>query len=363
MRFSYLFIALFCWLSSVRVSGTDLISDTSTLDKLRVGINQVYNAEFDAAEYTVAYLQESYPSHPVTPFFEGMIYYWKYYPLIPDGPGANEFETVMKETWEKAQVLKERGNVIEGVFFELISRSFIVMYYADNGRSSKAISHLGKIYRDIVASFELKEKFIEYYFITGLYNYYREAYPEHYPVYKPVTMFFRKGDKKRGLEMLRYAANETYFMHVEAALFLSLIYINFEHDVDSAVSYAARLHQNFPDNGYFLSKYTEMLLIDHQFERALDPILSLMSLDDYNKIKGTIYMGIYEEKMMNNTEKSRMLYEEGIRLAEAFDERAKYIRAYAYLGLSRYYFEKGDNKRARAYRKKAKVGNSSAYFF
>ncbi len=203
------------------------------------------------------------------------------------------------------------------------------MYYADNGHSSKAISHLGKIYRDIMASFDLQEEFNEFFFITGLYNYYREAYPEAHPIYKPAAMFFRKGDKTRGLEMLRFAAEETNFMRVESALFLSLIYINFENKVDSAVRYASQLHQDFPGNGYFLAKYAETLLIDHQYEEALDLILQLMSSDSYNKMKGTIFMGIYEEKKNNNLERSRILYEEGLRLAEAFDERANYVKAYA----------------------------------
>ena len=152
MRFSKLFILSYCWITLHPVLGADLIHDTSSLDQIRIGVNQVYNCEFDAAEYTLAYLRESYPDHPVTPFFEGLIYYWKYYPLMPGGPGAGEFEKVMEETWERSRLLKEDGNQIEGVFFELMSRSFIVMYYADNGRSSRAISHLGKIYRDIISS-------------------------------------------------------------------------------------------------------------------------------------------------------------------------------------------------------------------
>ncbi len=363
MQFSKLLLLLLCWISLQPVFGADLINDTSTLNRVRIGINQIYNCDFDAAENTLVYLRKSYPSHPVTSFFEGLIYYWKYYPLIPGNPGAVEFEEVMEKTWQRSRLLKEDGNETEGVFFELMSRAFIVMYYADNGRSSRAISHLGKIYRDIMASFDLQNQFNEFFFITGLYNYYREAYLEAHPAYKPAAIFFRKGDKTRGIEMLKFAAEETDFLHVEAALFLSLIYINYENKIDSAVLYASELHQNYPGNGYFLSKYAEMLLVDKQYEAALDPILHLMSIDDYNKMKGTIFMGMYEEKKMNNAEKSRIYYEEGLRLAEAFDERANYTKAYAFIGLSRYFLDKGDDKQARAYKKKAKNAADYAYIF
>jgi hypothetical protein len=363
MRFSRLFIGLFFGMTCHHVPAADLIRDTSTMDQLRIGINHVYNCEFTAAEYTLNYLRGSYPAHPVTPFFEGLIFYWKYYPLIPGEPGAAEFEDVMEKTWQRSHSLKEEGNETEGVFFDLMSRAFIVMYYADNGKSSKAISHLGRIYRDIMASFDLQDKFSEYFFITGLYNYYREAYPEAHPVYKPAAIFFRKGDKSKGIQMLRFAAENTDFMRVEAALFLSLIYINYENKVDSAVWYASWLHRNFPDNGYFLSKYAEMLLADQQYDTALNPILSLMSMDDYNKMKGIIFMGIYEEKKMNDPEKSRSYYEAGLRLAEAYEERANYIKAYAFIGLSRYFEGKGDMKQAREYRKKAKNASSYDYYY
>jgi hypothetical protein len=105
-----------------------------------------------------------------------------------------------------------------------------------------------------------------------------------------------------------------------------------------------------------------MLLIDEQYELALDPILDLMSMDEYNKMKGTIFMGVYEEKKSNDPEKSRYYYEEGLRLAEVYDERADYVKAYAYIGLSRYFEGKGDARRARAFRKRVKNSSSSAYF-
>ncbi len=359
MKFPKIIIPFICWISLQPVLGVNLIDDSSTLDQVRIGLNQIYNCDFDSAENTLDYLHESYPSHPVTSFFEGLIYYWKFFPLIPGNPGALEFEEIMEETWQRSRLLKDKGNEIEGVFFELMSRAFIVMYYADNGHSSKAISHLGKIYRDIMSGFDLQEQFNEFLFITGLYNYYREAYPEAHPAYKPAAMFFRKGDKTKGLEMLRSAAEETDFMRAEAALFLSLIYINYESNIDSAVLYASKLYQNYPGNGYFLSKYTEMLLVDKQYEEALELILRLMTVDGYHKMKGTIFMGLYEEKKMNNAEKSRIYYEEGLRLAEVYDERANHVMAYAYIGLSRYFHNKGDEKQARTYRKKAK--NASGY--
>jgi hypothetical protein len=106
-----------------------------------------------------------------------------------------------------------------------------------------------------------------------------------------------------------------------------------------------------------------MLLVDQQYEEAQDLIVHMMNLDGYNKMKGTVFMGLYEEKKQNHGERSRIYYEEGLRQAEAFDDRANYIKAYAYAGLSRYFHEKGEDKQARAYKKKARKASSFEYFY
>ena len=340
--------------------GSNLISDTLALGQIRIGLDHIYNYEFDSAGQTLTMLEKNFPAHPITSLFDGLILYWKYYPLIPGGEGSVQFEDAMKTTWERAISLKTHpGSDIEGVFFDLMSRSFIVMYYSDNGISTKAIGHLGTIYRGVMDGFEMLDEFREFYFITGLYSYYREAYIEAHPVYKPISIFFKKGDKEKGLEMLEYASRECDFMHVEARLFLTLIEVNFESRPDHAVSYSEKLHAGYPGNGYFLAEYAEMLLINKQYENALAHIHSLLTMDKYNRMKGNIYLGMYNEKYLNDLEKARVLYEEGLELAAEYGEMANYSKAYAYMGLSRYYSMKGNTKLAREYRRKA--GNSTNY--
>ena len=363
MPYFHIIAAITLASASLITRANDLLSDTATLAEIRNGINRIYNYEFDTAAHTLYTLESRYPDHPVTSFYEGLIYYWKYYPLMPEQIGSEEFELAMEESWKRADSLKQQQDLIEGVFFELMARSFMVMYHSDNGKPSRVISHLGPIYRDILKGFEMQDDFREFLFITGLYNYYREAFPETYPVYKPALMFFRKGDKEEGLKMLRNAVFETDFLKVEAALFLSLIHINFENNPDSALWYASLLHEEYPGNAYFHSKYTEMLLINSKYKEASLQIDQLMQLDNYNRMKGTIYRGIFEEKKEGDQEAARRHYELGLQLAEPYGERANYSRAYAYIGLSRYYSEKENRRKSREYYKKAKKSTGYSYVF
>jgi tetratricopeptide (TPR) repeat protein len=358
LRKNILFIV--CAFIQLNCQGNTLINDSLSLGIIKSGLDQIYNYEFDAAYQTLDMLKKKYPEHPVTPIFEGFIHYWKNYPLMPGGEGSEEFELAMKKTWEMADKMKDNpGSNIEGVFFNLMARSFMVMYFSDNGIPAKAITHLRSIYRDVIDGFELQDDFIEFIFITGLYDYYREAFIDAHPVYKPVSIFFRKGNKERGLEYLRRAARECDFMHVEAAQFLTLIHVNFESNPDSAVKYASRLFESYPQNGYFQSKCAEMKIVNQQFDEGLVLVQSLMEIDDYNRMKGSIYMGMYQEKHLNDLENARRYYEKGLKLAEPFGKRADYSKAYAYMGLSRYYSLKSDSKLAREFRKKA--GDATSY--
>ena len=349
-----------------------LLLDTAMLRQIKGGVDDIYNYEFRDAEKVLAQLRVSYPEHPVTPFFEGLIYYWKYDPLIPEHTGSAEFEHAMEESWKLAGRMKEAERDprpdqtdsmlrIEGTFFELMARLLLVMYYADNGKASRAIGHLSTIYRDILQGFEMQQDYKEFYFVTGLYDYYRDAYPKYHPVYKPAAIFFRKGDREKGLKMLSYAARETDFMQAEASLFLAIIYINYENRPDSALWYVSRIHRKYPGNSSFLAFYAEMLLANRQYDKALEPIRELIRLDGYYRMEGIVYRGMYEERSSGNAEAAYRDFELGLKLAEPYGEIAELNRAYAYMGLSRYYSAKGDPGRAREYYKKARNCTSYRY--
>ena len=64
--------------------------------------------------------------------------------------------------------------------------------------------------------FDLMHKNPEFYYTTGLYNYYREQYPESHPGYKTVVWVLAGGDKEKGLQLLHKASKEALFTKTEA---------------------------------------------------------------------------------------------------------------------------------------------------
>ncbi|MGC9344098.1 MAG: hypothetical protein ACP5E3_15450, partial [Bacteroidales bacterium] len=168
---------------------------------------------------------------PAINFLKSFILYWEYYPLVPGHPKEKEFIQLMEDCIRTSEdwVTRE-SQEMEAIFFDLFSRAFYIMFWADNGKPGKVFPHLNTLYKHTMQGFDLKESFNEFYFTTGLYNFYIEAYPEKHPSYKPVVLFFKGGNKPEGLKQLEYCAENAVFLRVEARFFLALLYLNYKKD-------------------------------------------------------------------------------------------------------------------------------------
>ena len=96
-------------------------------------------------------------------------------------------------------------------------------------------------------------------FGDALYNYFSVWVPENYPALKPVLWFFRKGDKKLGLQQLKEVSYNAFYTRIEAMVWLMRIWNSYENDQIHAFQIAEYLYQTFPNNSYFHRYYARML--------------------------------------------------------------------------------------------------------
>lgn len=350
--------------NSIKVRGIEpILNDSALLVTIEQYLSELYNFNFDSAYELVKILEKERPEHPVTSFYSGIHIYWRNYPLTQSKSESTEFINLMEETSERViPLLKENENEIEGVFFDIISKAFLMMYYSDNGLSGKVIKIAPTVYKHVMQSFELNDIFREFYFITGLYNYYIEAYPEKNPVYKPISLMFRSGNKDLGLRQLHYAKDSTIFMCTESAVFLSLIYYDFEEDIRKAIVTMGELYKSYPNNPFFLSQYIEYLLYDKQYAEVirLNKEMVRKHRDNaYIVMKGIIFKAIIEEKYHKNYDTAYENYKSGKKIAKTFGAQGEDFLSYAYYGLSRLESIKGNVKKSKEY---SKMGHSLARY-
>ncbi len=347
-----LLLALF---AGTQRMNAQMLSDTSSAKKIIKGIDFVYNLEFKEAEDIFNNLKKTYPGHPINYLLDGMLTYWRNYPLLPDSPARSLFENDLRTCMELCKDRTDSGLKAETLLTNLCARGFLLLFYTDNELNIEVFPLATSSYSFIRQAFDYTSSFPDFYFFTGVYDYYTEVYPQEYPIYKPLMLLFKKGDRIRGLHELNKAAANSIFLKAESLSFLSEIYLVYEKDLSKASSYSMSLHDRYPANTEYLSTYLKYLLLEKRYDEA-ESILKKYKTKYSNtffKAQMLVLNGIISEKKYHNLKDSRNYYINGIKELSPFGYFGKEYTSYAYFGLSRISDNEGDHHYRKVYRKMA----------
>jgi len=344
-----LLAALFVLSFSETNSQGNILDNQDIQETIENCLYNTYGFNFEDAHKLQKELETKLPGHPASPFLNALIIYWEYFPLLPDDPETSNFISLMDHSIELSEILQEKDpGSLEGIFFDLHARAFKAMFWADNGKPGKVLKDLDDMYRQTLEGIRLKGEFDEFYFCSGLYHYYIEAYVEEHPVYKPIISLFREGNREMGLEELEYAADHTTYIRYESMLFLSLLYLNYEHDYEKALDYAAALYNNFPDNIYYTGQYLIILLYSSNFTVA--SVLGDQIRFDESEFHRLIYFmnkGFLYENQLKDYNTAKSFYMRTITKASMFGEIANIYASIAHAGLARIALLENDPSEAR----------------
>lgn len=316
-------------------------------DLVKKGSDHIYNAAPDSAEYYIAKAEVFIPDHPVIPLMRAMTMLWSHIPII-----SEEVFSKMEIQLDSAILLaKEKDPDLdepEMIFFTMASYGILAEYYADQDYTMKAVGEANRAYGLMKKGFEIVDEHPEFLLTTGLYNYFREKYPERHPIYKPLLWFFRSGDMELGLKQLKAACTESFLTRVEAHVYLSYIYLRYEFDPKIAQKYLSELCSLYPNNYYAKAKYLESLANPTDFKNVpIDVIYSLITHESpYYKLAGYVFLGYFEEKIVKNHEKAEYAYRLGLEYGQEIPNHGEYFKSFGYLGLGRVLIQKNEKQEA-----------------
>jgi hypothetical protein len=340
---------------SNNVTKAQILKDTAAFNLIEKCADYIYGFHFRYAEETCKMIGSLYPEHPVIPLLKGMIKYWENYPLIPSSPVRASYENDLQSCIRLCEKNHSGDDEAEYLLMNLCARGMLLMFYSDNDFSSEVFPLASGSYSYIRRSFDHASVYPDFNFFTGLYDYYREAYPEAHPIYKPLALLFPKGDLARGLKELRMAGQNSIVLKAESYSFLSWICINFENDFQQATKYSKTLHELYPANIQYLSNYIKNLLLLKQYDEV--EILMRSSVTEnknpFFQAQLTIFNGILQEKKYNNGDLAFKLYEKGVADISPYSSFGNEYSAYAYFGLSRISDKRGDKTSRKIYKKMA----------
>lgn len=303
---------------------------------VKKGTDHIYNASADSATYYIREAEKYAPDHPVIPLMRAMTILWANIPLISEDLFA-QMEVFLDSAVLLAKQRDANLEEPEMIFFAMASYGLLAEYYADQDHTVKAVGEANRAYGLMKKGFDMVDERPEFLLTTGLYNYFREKYPEEHPIYKPLLWFFRSGDKELGLEQLRQACTASFLTQVEAHVYLSYIYLRYEFKPEIAQKYLATLCQKYPNNFYAQAKYLESMANKDDFENApLDLIHSLIRhKSSYYKLAGYVFLGYWEEMVSGDMQKAEDAYRAGLSYGETLPNHGEFFKSFGYLGLGR----------------------------
>ncbi|GAB4019184.1 hypothetical protein GCM10028773_21240 [Spirosoma koreense] len=321
---------------------------------LTEGLDQVYGNQFMAAKATFADLEKLTPRHPAVDLLRGVSLYYQWFPARTDAKlkqrCLQQLELAAKKAddWQKAQTKNNGVETPEAMFLYFTAEAMLAKISHYEHEPFAAIGHAKNAYPYIQKGKAFQQYYPDFYLSTGLYNFYREVYPQIHPFYKTVAWIMTAGDKKLGMTQLQLATEKALFVRTEAILYLTHLLTDYENRPADALPYLAQLIIKYPGNPYWRYKYAEALLNAHHTEAVPQEISQLM---------GTSEM-VYHQ--MGTLLKARYALEKGHRSAAQTwanevvrsSVRDESVRAYAYLVLARIARLEGQDKQAKQYYKK-----------
>ena len=342
------------WLSLPLVAPAQVMSDPSAQQTITKALDHIYNLEFPEADAQIRLLQTRYPQHPVGLILRATELDIQNIPLSENKTATAQFVQAVNQASQLAKRMIEKNeNDPEAVFFMLTCHSYMASLYNNQRESLKAVGESKKAYNYLRDGSKLLDKNPDFYFTTGLYNYYVERYPIDHPIVRPFMFFFANGDIALGLKQMDIATRKAVFMRPVANYYLSHILLKHEANPGRASVYTKYLVDKYPNNPLFVMGYAEALLLAGRYVEAQPYVQQLKQMP--NKLVPLAYnsfSGMLAEHLDKNDKEAVSFYE--IALKQPFnDPYTKEYQAFAYAGLARIAARAKDPNRAKLYYKKA----------
>lgn len=349
-------IILFLFFNPDSQSGAQILSDTSSLNLINNGLDQIYSLKFDEAQNIFSEIVIPGEEHPVIYLLRGLTVYWQNYPLLPNTGAMNLFEADMRRCIELCEMKPYSEDYeVEALLSNVCARGMLLVFYADNHMNWNVIPLASGTYKYIMRSFDFSKICPDLYYFTGIYNYYRDAYPTWHPVYKPVAALFPPGDLATGLRELNICAQKSILLRAEASSILSWIYTNYENNYETAITYTSLLTDRYPENPFFKGLHIKNLLLLREYDEA-EKYLELSrddSINDYYRTQVKVFRAIIQEKKYMNQDLAADLYQIALSELIPFGNYGNEFSAYCYFGLSRISDARGDRAGKKMYHRKA----------
>ena len=328
------------------------LEDKQSTAQVLKGLDYLYNLQHARAEAEFAPVKAKYADHPVRFLLNALQIQWKNIPIDQHGTALNTYLAELNKCVEASHRYYEKpAYKMECTFFLLAGHGFLALAENYKGSFMSATQEARKALKYFKEGKKYKNSNAEFLFANGLYNYYRERYPETKPIVKPIMVFFDSGNKAQGLAELEKSFRNSVFSRTEAAMYLRDIYIKYEANFGKALYFSSEVFKDYPHNFVLRIGQIETLLLNMKFDEAEKLNEGLKS--NTNAVASLSYHmfdGYLKEHKYKDFTQAKAAYQKALKV-KYNDRYTKEYVAFTYLGLARIATREGDKAGARNYYK------------
>lgn len=331
-----------------------VLTDPAFGQTIQSTLDDIYNFDFAGADARIKQIRARFPQHPIGPILLATKLELEYLPIHENKTATAQFVQAVEQGLALSKrILAKNETDPEGVFFALTAHSYLSSLYNNQGESLKAVGESRKSFGYLKEGFNLLNRSTDFYFTTGLYNYYVERYPMDHPVVRPFMIFFDDGNMAEGIKQMDVASRKGLFMRAGANYWLAHILLKHEMLPNRAVVYTSYLADKYPNNPLFGMANAEALLLAGRYAEARPYVQRLKQMKHkLVPMAVTLFEGMLEEQADKNDKVAAESYQTALRLPFN-DPYTKEYHAMAYAGLARIAARANDRSRAKQYYKKA----------
>lgn len=240
-------------------------------ESLQLGLDELYNMHFETATRICERIITEHPTEPGGYLLQGIIHFYRH----ACGFRSPELKKQIVSSNHKAISLAREAksattSKTELLFYSGAAYGNLALFYGAESDWLKAVRY-GRRARDLHREVITRDStYYDALVAPGLYNYYGAALPKIVSFLSRLAGF--GGDREKGLQQLRLAAEHGDFARVEAASFLADFYIE-QGNYEAAYGIYARLSATYPDNPYYLLDCAHVRFRQQRY-RAADSLLT-----------------------------------------------------------------------------------------
>ena len=299
----------------IHAQGVLIYNSETHISSIQDVVETIYNLEDTKAQRKLDSLHRKWKDHPILLLLRALNIYWREVPLTDSSPFFTKYMDLLKQAAKQAKAWRSERFEAEYLLYEMVARGWMAENYAYSNKNLASVTEANRLYRLLDDARAQADKNIDIQMILGLYNYFREKYPEEFPIYKPLAIFFRRGDKEGGINQIKYAARQGILTQAEALLYLAYIYWRYEHDYKSGARYFSMLYHKYPKNRFYAIKLAQCLIYSHDYLPAIPIVKSvLQGHRRYDLMMGNHLQGILAQEFHKDLDQASRHYLQALSL-------------------------------------------------